>query len=520
MASRVLSAYRGSVPREPADVSVLTDRELDVLRSVGRGLNNREAAAELFVSEATLKTHLRLVLTKLDLRDRSAAIVFAHDNDILQNAQTRGGVSVGCGARKLCRGWSGSVFVLVDESVAAGRSEHCDAGWHRWRLVERGFGRPLFEGPVSMLLVVVRDVVDDEAFELTAVPDDDAVEELASDRSDPALCEGVRDREEVTRDRGLGSQKLGPGHLRAFRRRVNVVVAEDLPHGCLGDLVTETDKFAMDPAVAPGRVLFGETHDQAAQLGRGWWPAWAPTRRLGPVPGDAPAVPAQQRLGCDDPAMSEAMRECHGDRAEQGAVVVGEGRPVDLATEYLNLVTQHDDLEVLRTARTECETSEGSNEAVQDSKHDAPGWRHPSWSASTRQFPSPTRSQRAGGSKLAVVAHSPRVIVFSLVRPPGSEPHIFCIAFCIAQPYPSLMPQLVTRVDDDLAAAVDRLVEAGVVASRSEAVRFGLEQFVDRFRRAEIGERIARGYREHPQTGTEVAWADESSVRMIAEEPW
>lgn len=83
VASRVLSAYRGSVPREPADVSVLTDRELDVLRSVGRGLNNREAAAELFVSEATLKTHLRLVLTKLDLRDRSAAIVFAHDNDIL-----------------------------------------------------------------------------------------------------------------------------------------------------------------------------------------------------------------------------------------------------------------------------------------------------------------------------------------------------------------------------------------------------------------------------------------------------
>lgn len=83
VASRVLSAYRGSVPREPADVSVLTDRELDVLRSVGRGLNNREAAAALFVSEATLKTHLRRVLTKLDLRDRSAAIVFAHDNDIV-----------------------------------------------------------------------------------------------------------------------------------------------------------------------------------------------------------------------------------------------------------------------------------------------------------------------------------------------------------------------------------------------------------------------------------------------------
>ncbi len=93
-------------------------------------------------------------------------------------------------------------------------------------------------------------------------------------------------------------------------------------------------------------------------------------------------------------------------------------------------------------------------------------------------------------------------------------------ASCIAPVYASCMAQLVTRVDDALAASVDRLVEAGVIASRSEAVRFGLEQLVDRFRRAEIGESIARGYREHPQSDSEVAWADESSVRMIAEEPW
>ena len=53
-----------------------------MLKVIGRGLNNREAAAELFVSEATLKTHLSRVLAKLELRDRSAAIVFAHDNHI------------------------------------------------------------------------------------------------------------------------------------------------------------------------------------------------------------------------------------------------------------------------------------------------------------------------------------------------------------------------------------------------------------------------------------------------------
>jgi Arc/MetJ-type ribon-helix-helix transcriptional regulator len=82
------------------------------------------------------------------------------------------------------------------------------------------------------------------------------------------------------------------------------------------------------------------------------------------------------------------------------------------------------------------------------------------------------------------------------------------------------MAQLVTRVEDDLADAVDALVAAGVVASRSEAVRLGLERLVDRFRRDEIGARIANGYRAHPQSEAEVAWADQSSARMIAEEPW
>ena len=83
VAGRVLAAFRHLAPSEPADVSMLTDRELDVLGAVGRGLNNREAAAELFISEATLKTHLGRVLTKLNLRDRSAAIVFAHDNQLV-----------------------------------------------------------------------------------------------------------------------------------------------------------------------------------------------------------------------------------------------------------------------------------------------------------------------------------------------------------------------------------------------------------------------------------------------------
>ncbi len=82
------------------------------------------------------------------------------------------------------------------------------------------------------------------------------------------------------------------------------------------------------------------------------------------------------------------------------------------------------------------------------------------------------------------------------------------------------MAQLVTRVDDALAAAVDELVAAGVVTSRSEAVRLGLERLIDRHRRSQIGARIVEGYRATPQDDAEVGWADASSVRMIVEEPW
>lgn len=83
VAGRVLAAYRDRAPHVPVDVSILTERELEVLRAVGRGCNNREVAAELFVSEATVKTHLGRALTKLHLRDRSAAIVFAHDHGLV-----------------------------------------------------------------------------------------------------------------------------------------------------------------------------------------------------------------------------------------------------------------------------------------------------------------------------------------------------------------------------------------------------------------------------------------------------
>jgi DNA-binding NarL/FixJ family response regulator len=67
----------------PDALSVLTPRELDVLRVVARGLSNSEIANELFVSEATVKTHVVRILAKLELRDRTQAAIAAYEHGLI-----------------------------------------------------------------------------------------------------------------------------------------------------------------------------------------------------------------------------------------------------------------------------------------------------------------------------------------------------------------------------------------------------------------------------------------------------
>jgi DNA-binding NarL/FixJ family response regulator len=62
----------------------LTDREREVLTAIGRGLNNTEISEELFIGAATVKTHINSVFTKLGLRDRAQAVVFAYESGLVE----------------------------------------------------------------------------------------------------------------------------------------------------------------------------------------------------------------------------------------------------------------------------------------------------------------------------------------------------------------------------------------------------------------------------------------------------
>ena len=72
-------------PNKPASdaLKALSERELEVLTLVAKGLSNSECAEQLFLSEGTVKTHVKRIYTKLDLRDRTQAVIFAYQTGMV-----------------------------------------------------------------------------------------------------------------------------------------------------------------------------------------------------------------------------------------------------------------------------------------------------------------------------------------------------------------------------------------------------------------------------------------------------
>jgi DNA-binding NarL/FixJ family response regulator len=68
----------------PPELKGLSERELEVMRHVGRGLSNAEIAERLYLSKDTVKTHVGHILSKLELRDRTQAVVMAYETGLVQ----------------------------------------------------------------------------------------------------------------------------------------------------------------------------------------------------------------------------------------------------------------------------------------------------------------------------------------------------------------------------------------------------------------------------------------------------
>jgi len=89
VAERVLENIRGADSEEPALFTELTERELDVLRLIAKGMTNSQIAENLVISENTVKGHVSNILSKLHLADRTQVAVYAWQSGIVNKEQMK-----------------------------------------------------------------------------------------------------------------------------------------------------------------------------------------------------------------------------------------------------------------------------------------------------------------------------------------------------------------------------------------------------------------------------------------------
>jgi len=181
-------------------------------------------------------------------------------------------------------------------------------------------------------------------------------------------------REEVDRQELIGmlADKLGPGALATPRRRLEPVAAEDVADGAVGAAAAELEELALDPAIAPSRVLLGHLDDQLFPLGiladsAASWPA----RVECPLPADQLAVPAQQRLRADQEGPPDRTGKETAKGGEDQPVAVPEARPTDVALEDADLMAEGENLDLeggLAPLAKEEELDQGADDGVEETK--------------------------------------------------------------------------------------------------------------------------------------------------------
>lgn len=81
--ARISTASQATGERDSQNIDLLTTREREVLEAIARGLSNAEIAETLFISQATTKTHISHLLSKLQARDRAQLVILAYENGIV-----------------------------------------------------------------------------------------------------------------------------------------------------------------------------------------------------------------------------------------------------------------------------------------------------------------------------------------------------------------------------------------------------------------------------------------------------
>src|SRR5262249_25102360 len=83
IAPKVLARLKPYTPRQEesmASIKFMTEREQEILKLIAKGLNNKEIAAELNITEGTVKNHISSILTQLGVRDRTQAALWAREH--------------------------------------------------------------------------------------------------------------------------------------------------------------------------------------------------------------------------------------------------------------------------------------------------------------------------------------------------------------------------------------------------------------------------------------------------------